>query len=55
MQADTRAECDQGLRELCAKLGARPATLPTDIIGRGWLARAVPVVPPADEGESGQQ
>ncbi|MGV9756950.1 hypothetical protein ACWDUC_14180 [Streptomyces tricolor] len=55
VQADTRDECMRALTELCARLGARPATLPTDSLGNGWLARAV-AVPSADrEPESGQQ
>ncbi|WP_143060418.1 hypothetical protein [Streptomyces misionensis] len=48
VQADTRDECERALQELCTRLGARPATLPTDAVGRGWLARAIPVPPAAD-------
>lgn len=55
VQADTREECMAALHELCERLDARPATLPTDVLGNGWLARAVPA-PPADRApEPGQQ
>jgi hypothetical protein len=39
----TRTECEQALAELCRRLGAQPTLLPTDRIGRGWVARAVAV------------
>lgn len=48
VQADTREECLHALTELCERLDARPATLPTDSLGNGWLARAIPT-PPADQ------
>ncbi|MGW7786025.1 hypothetical protein [Streptomyces tricolor] len=55
VQADTREECMRALEELCERLGARPALLPSDTLGNGWLARAV-AAPPADEVlKSGQQ
>ena len=54
MQADSKAECMRALRDLCDRLGARPATMPTDIVGRGWLARAVPTEPAAEEPEPGR-
>ncbi|MFI0233141.1 hypothetical protein [Streptomyces sp. NPDC017086] len=55
VQADSREECLQALTELCTRLGARPATMPTDSLGNGWLARAV-LVPPADrEAEPGHE
>lgn len=55
VQADTREECMRALTDLCERLGAQPATLPTDVVGNGWLARAVPI-PAADRApEPGQQ
>ncbi|GHH30174.1 hypothetical protein Srubr_02580 [Streptomyces rubradiris] len=45
----------QALTELCERLGASPAMLPSDTFGNGWLARAR-AVPPADRApEPGQQ
>ncbi|KOV86077.1 MULTISPECIES: hypothetical protein [unclassified Streptomyces] len=55
VQADTRDECMRALTELCERLGARPATPPTDTFGNGWLARAVPADPAAAELDPGQQ
>ncbi|MES9522441.1 hypothetical protein [Streptomyces capoamus] len=54
VQADTRDECMRALTELCERLGARPALLPSDTFGNGWLARAH-AVPPAEQSEPGQQ
>ncbi|MFF4791859.1 hypothetical protein ACFY2M_19320 [Streptomyces sp. NPDC001276] len=42
VQADTQQECAQGLKELCARLGLEPAMPPQQMIGNGWMARAVP-------------
>jgi hypothetical protein len=55
VQADTRDECMRALTELCERLGARPALLPSDTLGNGWLARAVPAPPASEEPEPGQQ
>lgn len=38
----TRALCQEALDRLCAALGARPTMLPSDAVGPGWVARAVP-------------
>ncbi|WP_318205371.1 hypothetical protein [Streptomyces sp. SCL15-4] len=52
---DTREECMQALTELCERLNAQPALLPSDTFGNGWLARAR-AIPPADHtAEPGQQ
>ncbi|MGW4825472.1 hypothetical protein ACWEP4_43015 [Streptomyces sp. NPDC004227] len=42
VQADTQQECAQGLRELCARLSLVTAMQPQQMIGNGWMARAVP-------------
>ncbi|MGW5123277.1 hypothetical protein ACWEQ7_04280 [Streptomyces sp. NPDC004069] len=49
VQADTQQECAQGLKELCARLGLEPALQPRQMIGNGWMARAVPAPQPAAE------
>ena len=38
----TEAVCQRELDRICKLLDSRPATLPTDSAGRGWVARAVP-------------
>ncbi|MGW0577741.1 hypothetical protein ACWD25_17605 [Streptomyces sp. NPDC002920] len=53
VRARSRAACQRELDRICRLLGARPATLPTDSVGRGWTARAVPDVT-APAGESGR-
>lgn len=48
----TREECQRALDQLCRLLGAQPTLRPTDRIGQGWIARAVPTTAaPAGEGE----
>jgi hypothetical protein len=42
VQADSKAECAQGLADLCARLGLVPAMLPAQLGGDRWMARAVP-------------
>ncbi|MFE4420418.1 hypothetical protein [Streptomyces sp. NPDC056817] len=42
VQADTQQECAQGLKELCASLSLVPSMPPRQMIGNGWMARAVP-------------
>ncbi|HEY9371885.1 hypothetical protein [Streptomyces sp.] len=42
VRAKSRAVCQQQLDLICERMGARPATLPTNAIGSGWVARAVP-------------
>lgn len=41
VQADTEAECAEGLRQLVA-LGLVPAMKPTLLTDNRWMARAVP-------------
>jgi hypothetical protein len=41
VQADTEAECVEGLRQLVA-LGLVPAMLPKQLTDDRWMARAVP-------------
>lgn len=43
VRAETRAACQAQLDRLCDLLGARPTLLPNNGVGRGWVARAVPV------------
>jgi hypothetical protein len=52
VRAGIRAACQQELDLICERMGARPATLPTDAAGTGWVARAVPdtKTPTADDG-----
>ncbi|WP_158712438.1 hypothetical protein [Streptomyces sp. NRRL F-5135] len=38
----TRDACQEALDRLCRLLDASPTTRPTDTVGRGWVARAVP-------------
>lgn len=51
VQADSEAECAEGLRQLCT-LGLVPAMRPTLLTDNRWMARAVPdtTKAPADEG-----
>ncbi|WP_159050147.1 hypothetical protein [Streptomyces sp. MMG1533] len=42
VRAKSRAVCQRELDRICLLLDARPATLPTDAAGTGWVARAVP-------------
>ncbi|MFF7096396.1 hypothetical protein ACFY9A_28975 [Streptomyces rubradiris] len=55
VQADTREECMRALTELCERLGAQPALLPSDTFGNGWLARAKRIPPAGRAPEPGQQ
>lgn len=52
VKAKSRAACQAQLDRLCALLDAEVVTLPTDAIGRDWIARAVPATkaPTADGG-----
>ena len=43
VRTKSRAVCQQQLDLICERMGAQPATLPTDAAGTGWVARAVPV------------
>ena len=38
----TEAECQRALDDLCRRLGAAVTNPPTNVVGRGWVARAVP-------------
>jgi len=57
VQADTRAECAEGLDELCTRLDLVPAMLPAQVADNRWMARAVPApttkAPTADAGGRG--
>lgn len=47
----TRAICQRELDRICQLLDARPTMRPTDGVGRGWVARAVPTTKtPAEDG-----
>ncbi|MFH8926377.1 hypothetical protein ACH4D4_04910 [Streptomyces pristinaespiralis] len=51
VQAGSRAECEQQLQILCARLGLRPLLEPTRSAGTDrWMARAAPTAPAEDEG-----
>ncbi|WP_420032254.1 hypothetical protein ACN2WE_05170 [Streptomyces sp. cg28] len=45
VRAGSRADCQAELDRLCRLLGARPTMPPSDSVGRGWVARAVPATP----------
>lgn len=49
VRGDSRETCQRELDRLCQLLGAVPTMNPTDGTGRGWVARAVPAPPRADE------
>lgn len=51
VQADTEAECAQGLEALCERLGLEPAMLPRQLTDDRWLARAIPGNAKAPVGE----
>lgn len=42
VRGDTMAVCQRELDRICELLGAVPTMRPTDSVGRGWVARAVP-------------
>jgi hypothetical protein len=42
VRTKSKASCQRELDRICAQLGARPMTLPTDAAGSGWVARAEP-------------
>jgi hypothetical protein len=48
----TQAICRRELDRLCRLLGARETNAPSDGLGRGWVARAVPdtTKAPAEDG-----
>lgn len=52
----TEAECRRELDRLCRLLGAVVTMLPSDALGRGWVARAVPTpeAPAVGEGLGGR-
>ena len=51
LRGSTEAECRRELDRLCALLGAVVTSLPSDALGRGWVARAVmPKAPAGGEG-----
>lgn len=50
VQADTEAECKEGLQQLLA-LGLVPAMLPKQLTDNRWMARAIPGNAKAPAGE----
>ena len=52
VRGKTRAVCQRELDRLCRLLGARATNAPSDSVGRGWVARAVPgtKAPAEDDG-----
>ncbi|MFJ7998982.1 hypothetical protein ACIQ7D_17800 [Streptomyces sp. NPDC096310] len=53
VRGTTRDSCQDALDRLCRLLGATPTTRPTDTIGRGWVARAVPTAEAPDRAVRG--
>ncbi|MER5715737.1 hypothetical protein [Streptomyces sp. NPDC002132] len=51
----TREACQRELDRLCALLGAVPTLRPTDSVGRGWTARAVPAPARAETAAGGHK
>jgi hypothetical protein len=51
VRGGTEAECQRELDRLCRLLGAVPTTRPSDALGRGWVARAVPTPKAPADGE----
>jgi hypothetical protein len=47
VRCGTREACQRELDRLCALLGAVATNRPTDVVGRGWTARAVLEAEPA--------
>jgi hypothetical protein len=54
VRGSTRAVCQAALDSLCAALGARPTMLPSDAVGNGWIARAVPTAKAPAEDDPGR-
>lgn len=54
VRTKSRAVCQQQLDLICERMGARPATLPTDAAGTGWVARAVPTTKAPAEDDHGR-
>lgn len=49
VRGSSREECQAELDRLCDLLGAEPTLRPSDCVGGGWIARAVPATKaPAD-------
>ncbi|MFJ8146577.1 hypothetical protein ACIQ6R_16120 [Streptomyces sp. NPDC096048] len=42
VRGTTREVCQRELDRVCRLLGAVPTNPPSDSVGRGWVARAVP-------------
>lgn len=53
VRGETREDCQAALDELCQLLQAVPTMRPSDVIGPGWVARAVRAAT-APAGESAQ-
>lgn len=51
VRGNTHAVCQRELDRMCALLGAVPTTGPSDSVGRGWVARAVPLTAKTPTGE----
>ncbi|MFI2426523.1 hypothetical protein ACH5A7_20905 [Streptomyces sp. NPDC018955] len=45
VRGKTREICQRELDRICELLGAVPTNPPSDSVGRGWAARAVPSPP----------
>lgn len=54
VRGSTRAVCQRELDRICPLLGAAPTMLPSDIVGRGWTARAVPTTKAPNAGDGGR-
>ncbi|MEX3099541.1 MULTISPECIES: hypothetical protein [unclassified Streptomyces] len=50
VRATSREACQTALDRLCAALDARPTLLPSDIVGPGWVARAIAAPAPREPG-----
>ncbi|MFB7707911.1 hypothetical protein [Streptomyces sp. NPDC056105] len=55
VRGSTRAVCQRELDRICRLLDAVPTMLPSDTVGRGWTARAVPTTkaPDVEDGVRG--
>lgn len=54
VRTKSKASCQRELDLLCERMGAVPATLPTDAAGRDWVARAVPDTTKAPTADGGR-
>lgn len=54
VRTTSKASCQRELDLICERMGARPATLPTDAAGTGWVARAIPDTKTPATGDGGR-